>query len=108
MKTCDINVNNNVVSVNNNSVNNKVKITRKFSDAKTVSRSNSFRNTKRSEEIPVPKPRSDPSKRNSYCEDKLIEKIVKIEDSSTFVIKNGKYNNRTYLTDLFWVCEVSP
>lgn len=101
VKTCNINVNNNIVSVNNNNVNNKVKITRKFSDAKIVSRSNSFRNTNRSDEIPVPKPRSDPSKRNSYCEDKFVEKIVKIEDSSTFEIKNGKYNDRTYLTDLF-------
>lgn len=89
----DINVNNKNVNVNNNIVNinsNKVKITRKSSDVKIVSRSNSLKNrSNKSEEVPVPKPRSDPSKRNSYCGDKFVEKIVKIEDSA-FEIKNGK------------------
>lgn len=83
----------NIVNVNSNSFNNnKVKITRKSSDVITVSRSNSLRNSNKSEEIPVPKPRSDPLKRNSYCGDKFVEKIVEIQDNS-FEIKKGKYFN---------------
>lgn len=93
VKNGDVNVNNKNVNVNNNIVNinsNKVKITRKSSDVKIVSRSNSLKSrSNKSEENPVPKPRNDPSKRNSYCGDKFVEKIVKIEDTS-FEIKTGK------------------
>lgn len=92
----DVNVNNKNVNVNNNIVNinsHMVKITRNSSDVTIVSRSNSLKNrSNKSEEMPVPKPRNDPSKRNSYCGDKFVEKIVKIEDSS-FEIKSGKLQN---------------
>lgn len=94
----DVSVNNKSVNINNNSsvnvnnsANNKVKIFRKSIDLKSVSRSNSLKNqTNKVEETPVPKPRNDHLKRNSYCGDKFVEKIVKIEDNAVKT-QNGKY-----------------